>query len=149
MNLQQNSKYDKIAHLIDCVRDIRKLARHNFMKKMKEHDIDVTIEMIEVLEILWQKDNINQQEIVDKTNRNRASITSLIDNMTTRGLVQRKADPNDRRVNLIALTADGINFKALISPLLEELYEALMVIPLEDIEEASRTLEKIYNKMTQ
>jgi len=28
---------------------------------MKEHSIDLTIEMLEVLHILWDKDNINQQ----------------------------------------------------------------------------------------
>lgn len=89
---------------MEVMRDIRKALYLHFSQKVKEYKLDVTMEMLEVLYVLWNKDNVNQQEIVDKTNRNKASLTSLIDNLTNRGLVERKPDPTDRRNNLIVLT---------------------------------------------
>ena len=135
---------------MDTIRDIRKVVRVHFMKKMKDHKIDVTIEMLEVLYILWDKDYINQQEIVDKTNRNKASITSLIDNMTTRGLVQRNPDPNDRRNNLITLTREGEMYQQKLIPLLEEVYATFQVgISAQELENTTVVLEKILQRMTE
>ncbi|MFT3901890.1 MAG: MarR family transcriptional regulator [Niabella sp.] len=148
MKVEKAENLTRIARLMDTIRDIRKAMRSHFMKKMKGHHIDVTIEMLEVLYILWDKDNINQQEIVDKTNRNRASITSLIDNMAVRGLVQRKPDPTDRRVNLIALTKEGEGYRKKLTPLLEEVYGAFQAdISPEELENTINVLHKIYHKM--
>ncbi|MCG2793668.1 MAG: MarR family winged helix-turn-helix transcriptional regulator [Weeksellaceae bacterium] len=116
---------------------------------MKSHEVDVTIEMIEVLYILWNKDYINQQEIVDKTNRNKASITSLIDNMTARGLVKRNADPTDRRNNLIALTKEGKMYQLKLVPLLEEMYATFQVgLSNNEIENTTFVLQKILRGMS-
>ncbi|MPS74993.1 MAG: MarR family transcriptional regulator [Chryseobacterium sp.] len=123
------------------MRDIRKAVRTQFMKKMKDHDLDLTIEMLEVLYILWDKDNVNQQEIVDKTNRNKASITSLIDNMNARGLVQRNPDPQDRRNKLISLTEEGEDYQKRLIPLLEEVYAPLLTADL--IQEIENTTIKL------
>jgi DNA-binding MarR family transcriptional regulator len=35
-------------------------------------------------------------------------ITGIVDRMTARGLIERRDSPTDRRVNLIALTGDGV-----------------------------------------
>jgi len=150
MKVNENQDLSKIIKLLDTIRDIRKVMRTHFQKKMKEHDIDVTIEMLEVLYILWAKDSINQQEIVDKTNRNKASITSLIDNMTRRKLVQRNADPNDRRNNLVALTPEGEKYQKKLKPLLEEFYTSFQVdISSKDMHSTLSVLEKIYQKLTE
>ncbi|MHA6697479.1 MarR family winged helix-turn-helix transcriptional regulator [Chryseobacterium sp. A301] len=137
-----------IVSLMDTVREIRKVVRSHFAHKMKEQNIDITIEMLEVLSILWRKEGINQQEIVEKTNRNKASITSLIDNMTTRGLVRRDSDPLDRRSNLIYLTKEGVQYQEKLKPLLEEIYESFQSdIDYDQLVETNRVLEKIYQKI--
>ena len=141
MKISQHKDLAKISRLIDTMRDIRKAVRTQFMKKMKDHDLDLTIEMLEVLYILWDKDNVNQQEIVDKTNRNKASITSLIDNMNARGLVQRNPDPQDRRNKLISLTEEGEDYQKRLIPLLEEVYAPLLTADL--IQEIENTTIKL------
>ncbi|SEM45842.1 DNA-binding transcriptional regulator, MarR family [Chryseobacterium taichungense] len=148
MKFEKEKDLARISELMDIIRNVRKAMRSHFMKKMKEHQFDVTIEMLEVLYILWSKDNINQQEIVDKTNRNKASITSLIDNMTARMLVQRIPDPTDRRNNLIALTKEGRNYQEKLIPLLKEVYQSFqMDISSEELENTINVLQKINIKM--
>ncbi|MDQ1096650.1 MULTISPECIES: MarR family winged helix-turn-helix transcriptional regulator [Chryseobacterium] len=149
MKSSQQEHLSKISRLIETMRDIRKVVRTQFMKKMKDHDLDLTIEMLEVLHILWNKDNVNQQEIVDKTNRNKASITSLIDNMAARGLVQRNTNPLDRRNKLISLTTEGERYQQKLIPLLEEVYAPLLSEDMiHEIENATSKLQHILQTMS-
>ena len=144
MKIKEATEIAKIAELMEVMRDIRKALYLHFSQKVKEYKLDVTMEMLEVLYVLWNKDNVNQQEIVDKTNRNKASLTSLIDNLTNRGLVERKPDPTDRRNNLIVLPEQGRSYQEKLIPILDEVYQSFQV----DIsaEEMSNTVD-ILNKM--
>ncbi len=147
MKLEKKKDLTRITELMDAIRDIRKVMQVHFSQKVKEHNLDVTIEMLEVLYVLWEKDNINQQEIVDKTNRNKASLTSLIDNLTSRGLVQRNPDPTDRRSNLIALTQEGRNYQEKLVALLEEVYQSFQVdITAEELDSTVDVLKKIRSR---
>ncbi len=148
MKIKDKEDLSKFTSLMESIRDIRKDVRNHFMKKMKEHQIDMTIEMLDVLYILWEKDNINQREIVFKTNKDKASVTSLLDNLTKRGLVERKPDPSDKRNNLIALTKEGENYQAKLIPLLQEVYDLfLRDISSEELSHTIEVLQRIHQKM--
>lgn len=150
MKIKDSKDLVRISQLMEVTRDIRKGARQHFMKKMKEHKIDVTIEMLEVLYVLWKKDNINQQVIVSETNRNKASLTSLIDNLTSRGLVQRNSDPTDRRNNLIALTKEGEKYQEKLMPIMAEVYQSLQSdISSQELETVIAVLQKVNQKMVE
>lgn len=150
MKIKDSKDLVRISQLMEVTRDIRKGARQHFMKKMKEHKIDVTIAMLEVLYVLWKKDNINQQVIVSETNRNKASLTSLIDNLTSRGLVQRNSDPTDRRNNLIALTKEGEKYQEKLMPIMAEVYQSLQSdISSQELETAIAVLQKVNQKMVE
>ena len=150
MKIKDSKDLVRISQLMEVTRDIRKGARQHFMKKMKEHKIDVTIEMLEVLYVLWKKDNINQQVIVSETNRNKSSLTSLIDNLTSRGLVQRNSDPTDRRNNLIALTKEGEKYQEKLMPIMAEVYQSLQSdISSQELETAIAVLQKVNQKMVE
>ena len=99
------------------------LAFRQFIQsKFKEHSVDLTFEMLQVLAILWQQDGINQQELATQTVKDKASMTYLIDNIVRRGLVYRQEDGNDRRNKLIFLTDKGAAMKMQIQPWVEEMY---------------------------
>lgn len=148
MKIKDSKDLVRISQLMEVTRDIRKGARQYFMKKMKEHKIDITIEMLEVLYVLWKKDNINQQVIVSETNRNKASLTSLIDNMTSRGLVQRNSDPTDRRNNLIALTKEGEKYQEKLMPIMAEVYQSFQGdVSSQELEQAIAVLQKVNQKI--
>ncbi|GAB2534125.1 MarR family winged helix-turn-helix transcriptional regulator [Rufibacter soli] len=100
------------------------LVLKGFMRqKFKAHNIDITFEMLQVLRFLWQKNSVNQQEIADAINKDKASLTYLIDNLVRRNLVQRTEDGKDRRNKIITLTKEGENLEGLILPWLEEMYQ--------------------------
>lgn len=122
--------------------------RYYFIKKMNECDVNITIEMLDVLYILWERDHVSQQEIADKTNRNKASLTSLIDNMIARGLILKHSDPNDRRINLIALTKEGDRYQQELLPVLAGIYDTFQAdVSLEELENATEILKKIYKRI--
>jgi MarR family transcriptional regulator, organic hydroperoxide resistance regulator len=54
-----------------------------------------------------------------------SNVTGLVDRLEQRGLIERRGDPKDRRVKLIALTKEG---EALRSRLLERLSEPMPFI---------------------
>jgi DNA-binding MarR family transcriptional regulator len=63
-----------------------------------------------------------------------ASVTSLLDTLERRGLVERRPDPTDRRRLLIVLTQDG---KAIVDQFLPEVV-ALQTAALATLTEAQR-----------
>jgi DNA-binding MarR family transcriptional regulator len=87
---------------------------------------------------------------VSETNRNKASLTSLIDNLTSRGLVQRNSDPTDRRNNLIALTKEGEKYQEKLMPIMAEVYQSLQSdISSQELETAIAVLQKVNQKMVE
>ena len=80
---------------------------------------DITMQMSQILyyiHFIAQDRKSNQQDIANKTGKNKSSITALIDFLVKKGLIDRTPDPADRRNNLITLTPNGLQF-------VEEVYE--------------------------
>jgi DNA-binding MarR family transcriptional regulator len=103
--------------------ELRTYTRQQIQLKIKEHAINITFEMLEVMGCLWRKDGINQQEIADLTLRDKSSMTYLLDNLVKRKLVRRVEDENDRRNKLIYLTNEGNELREQLNPWVAEVYE--------------------------
>jgi DNA-binding MarR family transcriptional regulator len=110
--------------------EFRNYLRQYIQLKIKEHGINITFEMLEVMASLWKKDGINQQELADLTFRDKSSMTYLLDNLVKREMVKRVADANDRRNKLVYLTKEGKNLKDQLNPWVAEVY----AISSEDVE---------------
>lgn len=96
--------------------------RGHVRQRFKEYDVDLTAEMMQVMLFLWANDGVNQQEIANAVNKDKASLTSMLDNLVRRQLVERRADQDDRRNKRIVLTAKGRALQQQIMPLIEEMY---------------------------
>ncbi|WP_228098670.1 MarR family winged helix-turn-helix transcriptional regulator [Pedobacter sp. MC2016-24] len=105
-----------------AVIEMRSKTRQYIQAKIKEHRLNITYEMLEVLICLWEKDGRNQQEIADKIIKEKASMTYLIDNLVKRHLVKRTEDENDRRNKLIYLMPGGIALQDKMLPWATEMY---------------------------
>lgn len=132
----------------------RELTRMNtafrqfIQQKVKQHDMDLTFEMLQVMGILWEQDGINQQEISAQSVKDKVSITYLVDNLSRRGLVFRQEDGNDRRNRLVYLTPDGRQLRQTIRPWVEEMYaRASRNIPMDDIASCLDVLERMYQNL--
>ncbi len=117
-------------------------------KKFNQAQLSITIEQWSVLYQLWKNDGLSQQELCDKTFRDKPSITRLVDNLEKLELVKRTADKTDRRKNLVMVTKKSEELQALTMQLANEtLNESLEGIPAEQIELCKQALQIIYDNL--
>jgi DNA-binding MarR family transcriptional regulator len=121
-SIQKSQTAREFAHLTFELRD---LLRQFLQKKFRENNIDLTYEMQQIMACLWKTDGLKQQDLADKTLKDKASLTCLIDNLSKRNLVDRYEDPNDRRSKLIFLTAEGKELGKKIEPWIAELFSVV------------------------
>lgn len=73
---------------------------------------DITVEQLSLLIALWKKEGISQQDLGEFVDKDRPSVTRLLDNMEKGSLVVRITSDQDRRVRLIYLTKKGKDLQA-------------------------------------
>jgi DNA-binding MarR family transcriptional regulator len=83
----------------------------------------LTLAQFEVLAKLSAGEGISQQALAERLFVTKGNVCGLLDRMAAKGLVQRHADPDDRRANLLYLTDAGKELAQQIVPL----HEALIV----------------------
>lgn len=76
-------------------------------RKIREHRIDLTFEMLQILRCLNNSGKMNQQELANLTYKDKSSLSYLIKNMEKRGLVKREENETDKRSKLVLLTGKG------------------------------------------
>ncbi|MEJ2903134.1 MarR family winged helix-turn-helix transcriptional regulator [Pedobacter panaciterrae] len=144
-----NSKASLALELGRAVIEMRSRSRQFIQARIKENQLNITYEMLEVLMCLWEKDGINQQEIADRIIKEKASMTYLLDNLVKRDLVNRMPDGNDRRNNLIHLTKQGKDLQEKLLPWAMEMYTAASIDLTEEDIIASTLLIKQLTKNIQ
>lgn len=134
----------QVLEMMEAINQLRLAARSRFQKLMRDNDIDLTIEMLEVMKILWRMDGLNQQDIVEKTVRNKASVTSIITNLESRNLISRRQHDGDKRCNLIFLTKEGAAYREKLLPLVQSMYkDVLENIPTADVSAVSAVMQRM------
>ena len=117
-------------------------------KNFKESGLDITIEQWSVLYQLWKEEGQSQQQLCQRTFRDKPSITRLVDNLEKSKLVKRVASKNDRRSNQIFLTKEG---RVLEEKTMEvanrTLNEALEGVTNTQIEVAKKVLQMVYDNL--
>jgi hypothetical protein len=117
-------------------------------KNFRAAGLDITIEQWSILYHLWKEDGLNQQQLCDKTFRDKPSITRLIDNLVKLGLVERKVSETDKRVNFIFLSNIAKNLQEeTIEIANQTMDEALVGITKNEIETVKNVLQKVYDNL--
>jgi DNA-binding MarR family transcriptional regulator len=60
-----------------------------------------------VLNFLYEEDAITSKKVTDRTDLDSATLTGILDRLETIGLLERRANPKDRRAILVCLTTKG------------------------------------------
>lgn len=117
-------------------------------KKFNQAGLNLTIEQWSVLYQLWKQDGRSQQDLCQRTFRDKPSITRLVDNLEKLQLVKRVASESDRRINLVFLTKQGVKLEEQTMTLAEEtLNEALTGISPEHINLCKEILQQVYDNL--
>jgi len=120
----------------------------SLQKNFRNAGLDITIEQWTVLYHLWKEDCLSQQELCNRTYRDKPSITRLIDNLEKQKLLKRASHKNDRRINLVCLTDAGRALQNVTLELANQtMDEALQDVQKEDIEVVKRVLQKVYDNL--
>ena len=82
------------------------------------------------------------REVADHLACNSSNLTGITDRLEDRNLVERTADPSDRRVNLLVLTPEGKKLREKVVARLEDPPESISNLTDEDLVQLSGILEK-------
>jgi DNA-binding MarR family transcriptional regulator len=118
-------------------------------KNFRAAGLEITIEQWSVLYHLWKEDGLSQQELCNRTFRDKPSITRLIDNLEKQELVNRMPSSTDRRINLVALTDKAKEMQQLTIDLANQtMNEALNGVKKEDIDLVKLVFQRVYDNLT-
>lgn len=83
-------------------------------------EFDVSPMGVKLLQTLEQGVELPMSTVADRLGCDASNVTGMVDRLEARNLLERRDDPRDRRVKLIALTAEGAILRERV---LERLYE--------------------------
>lgn len=90
---------------------IRAVARYEF----QDEACDVTIDQWIILCALWEKEGRSQTELSEKTYKDRATVTRMLDLLEKKGLIFRQQSSADRRIYEVFLTPGAGNCRGGLS----------------------------------
>lgn len=114
-----------VKDFVQAILQTQSSYRQAIHRKIREHNIDVTFEMLHVMRCLATEGKVNQQELAYKTYKDKSSLSYLIKNLEKRGLVCREEDVHDKRNKLVAFTHEGEKLYEHIHGLVEEVYSKI------------------------
>lgn len=82
--------------------DTARLLRRAFQQQM--HDSSLTLAQARALIYVSRNEGVRQVELADALEIQPITLARLLDQLTKQGLIERRADPSDRRAYLIYLT---------------------------------------------
>lgn len=127
-----------LVALSRCTQNVHKRE----YKTIKEGGL--TVSQFAVLEVLYHKGDLRVSEIIEKILSTGGNMTVVIDNLVKDNLVERRIDPNDRRVNLISITEKGRNLVSGIFPKhLENINEIFSALTAEEKKNLIVLLKKL------
>jgi MarR family transcriptional regulator, transcriptional regulator for hemolysin len=95
--------------------DTARLFRTVFARRVRE--LGLTRAQWLALTRVNRRPGVSQSELADMMEIEKAPAGRIVDRLQQKGWIERRAEPNDRRVNRIYLTAQGARVHAAIAPL--------------------------------
>jgi MarR family transcriptional regulator, organic hydroperoxide resistance regulator len=112
-------------------------------------NLTITPEQWVVLMSLYHSDGITQQELANRTFKDKPSITRLINNLEKQFFVVRMADKNDKRINLINITKAGRLMHEKVSQIASAtMKDALIGVTEKEVKVGEILLRKIFKNLT-
>ena len=112
-------------------------------------DVPLTPEQFMLIDLLWNHGEMSQQQLADQMQKDKNSVTKLVDAIERKGFVVRQQNLNDRRSNTLVLTEKANQLKpgakqkgiSILDQILEGIDE-------EELRAFLTTLRKLNNNMT-
>ncbi len=119
-----------------------------FFDRLQENGINITPEQYLVLDILWEKQSLSQQNIADIIEKDKNSVTKIIDSLEKKNLVKRVVDKNDRRINKIELTDEAIALEKVTTEVaINFMNDAVKGIDNQDLDNFVKVMQQLKNNL--
>lgn len=134
-----------VSYLSKAERGYTKILNRAFLKA----GYDLSREQYELLQVLWNEDNVNQQTISKRLQKDKYNVTKLLNTLTKRGFVQRKMCQVDKRNNFVVLTDKGIEARKALTGIEEQVHADLtFTIASQEIKSCVWVLKKWTDMMS-
>ena len=121
-----------------------KIMECNLQKLLDEAGVDVNKEQFVVLKKLKLDNGITQNELAEKTYRNKSSMTRLLNKMISKGYVVKKQLLTDKRKNGVFITQKGEEILNATLPIIKKMMDLIEEnITQNEKQQLINTLKKI------
>lgn len=142
MNLNSFPEYKNL--ILPWIGRTMKIIDGYINGKLSEKGVPLTRQQIVLMKTLFHEGPQPQNNLAFLTDRDKTSLTRLINGMEKKNLVARITSPDDKRVNLVHLTKHGEKVLGETAPTLLGIAQDLQSgISQEDKEAVLRALEQI------
>ena len=126
------------VNILNC-----RLKKH-LAEVFKKNNVNLTAEQYLVMDTLWNEGTLTQQAISFIIQKDKNSVTQFIDNLEKKGLVTRSVAKEDRRVNNIVVTKEGMALKDSTKQLaIDTMNKAVAGIDEQDLQTFVSVLKKV------
>lgn len=141
-------KHDVQGAIFFWLHQAQQAMRIEIVRLFRERGYEITAEQWTLLAAVWQKPGLSQAALAKMIGRDKPGVTRLIDGLQSKSLVDRVADPNDRRRYEVHLTARGKAMHDALSPVVDEvLGKALTGLSAAQKAEARATLKQLVTNL--
>lgn len=114
----------------DCISFLIGKAAQQVTRRARERLAahNVTPTQYAVLKVLWHEDGRSGAELSDRLVIDSATVTGVIDRLEAAGLLERRSDSADRRVQRLYLTARGHSLRQPLDTAMDRLNEEACAI---------------------
>lgn len=129
-----------VALLSKAERGYTKMLNRSFQNA----GYDISREQYELLQVLWAKDNVNQQTISKHLQKDKYNVTKLLNTLQKRGYVQRKMCKEDKRNNFVVLTEKGVDSRHALEQIEEQVHTDMsFTLSSQELKSAIWVLKKL------
>jgi DNA-binding MarR family transcriptional regulator len=117
--------------------------------KLRQMEVPLTPEQFILIDLLWNQGSMSQQQLADQMQKDKNSVTKLVDALERKGFVVREQNRQDRRSNTLMLTEKAEILKhGTKQKGVSILDEMLVGISEEELRSFLVTLHKLNRNMT-
>jgi DNA-binding MarR family transcriptional regulator len=104
----------------------------------------ITAQQWAVLNRLWEEDGIHQSLLADRTTKNRHNVSRMLTVLEKQGLLKRRLDPEDARLQRIYLTKKGAMLQDVLVPIVDKVMENIFKgLKKPELENFKQTMDKL------
>ncbi len=142
VKLVSTSLWRTIPPVWNCMRSI--------MHRIAREDYGITSNQFQVLHRIKTENKKTVSDLADCMAVSRPAISRAVDELVKAGLLEREGDPDDRRVIYLKPSDKGEEIIAQIHAkndlIMQSIFSSLTSAELENLSEAFRILEKVFEK---